>query len=396
MYATNLVYTKAHLTVRKLLFTIEGSKNMPAAPFPLPFLPTDFDQPLPWKGLGKYEHLAYGALTRLDGMMIASSKPDLFWLTWLMKEAQSSNVIEGTVTTFDEILGGNAGVVVPAERRDDVQEVMNYHTAMLNGTQEIVQGRPLSLSLIKALHAILINGARGAQKTPGAFRNVQVHIGRPGEPIENASYIPPSPICVQDLLENWLLFLSRDDINPAVQAAVMHAQFEMIHPFLDGNGRMGRLLITLFLTHKGVLTKPCFYMSSYLQSHREKYYQTLGLISKDANWSPWIQFFLEGVVEHCEHNTRLLQGMTDLYERSKSSFSNETNSAFAISLLDYVFESPIFTIPGIRQKNPHISKQTVVQIVSKLQSAKIIEKISSGKGRRPAVYKFTALMNLLS
>lgn len=369
---------------------------MPYTPFSLPFLPTDFDQPLPWGSFGKYEYLAHGALTRLDGMMITSSKPDLFWLTWLMKEAQSSNVIEGTVTTFDEVLGENAGVVVPAERRDDVQEVMNYHTAMLDGTHEIIQGRPISLSLIKALHAILINGARGAQKTPGTFRNVQVHIGRPGEPIENASYIPPSPIYVQDLLENWLLFLSRDDINPAVQAAVMHAQFEMIHPFLDGNGRMGRLLITMFLTSKGVLRKPCFYMSSYLQSHREQYYKTLGTISKEGNWNPWIQFFLEGIIAHCEHNTRLLQEMIELYESSKSSFSSETNSAFAISLLDFVFESPIFTIPVIQRKHPNISKQTVVQIVSKLQSAKIIEKVSSGKGRRPAVYKFTALMNLLS
>lgn len=369
---------------------------MTVSPYRLPFLPIDASHPMPWKYFGKYEHLAYGALTRLDGMMTASSKPDLFWLTWLMKEAQSSNVIEGTVTTFDEVLGENAGVVVPAERRDDIQEVMNYHTAMLNGSQEIIQGRPLSLSLIKTLHAVLINGARGEKKTPGAFRNVQVHIGRPGEPIEKASYVPPSPVLLQDLLENWLEFLSRDDINPAIQTAVMHAQFEMIHPFLDGNGRMGRLLITLFLTHKRVLTKPCFYMSSYLQSHREQYYQTLGTISRDNNWNPWIQFFLEGVIAHCENNTHLLKGMTELYEKSKLDFSSSTNSSYAIALLDYVFESPIFTISDIKRKNPNISKQAIIQMVSRLQDAKIFTKIAEYKGRRPAVYKFTPLMNLLS
>lgn len=386
MYTTNLVYFLLRNSVLKMSVT----------PFPLPFLPTTPDQQLPWGSFGKYEHLAIGALTRLDGMMIASSKPDLFWLTWLMKEAQSSNVIEGTMTTFDEVLGENAGVVVPAERRNDIQEVMNYHTAMLNGSQEIVQGRPLSLSLIKALHAVLIQGARGAQKTPGAFRNVQVHIGRPGEPIEKASYIPPSPILVPDLLENWLMFLSRDDINPAIQTAVMHAQFEMIHPFLDGNGRMGRLLITLFLAHKQILRKPCFYMSSYLQSHRDRYYETLGIISSQGSWSPWIQFFLEGIIQHCENNTRLLQQMIELYESSKVSFSNATNSSFAISILDFVFAAPIFTIPGILKGDNNMSKQVVVQLVAKLQKAGIVQKISLGSGRKPAVYKFTDLMKLLA
>lgn len=369
---------------------------MPATPFSLPHLPVQSDQPLPWKFFGKYEHLAIGALTRLDGMMIASSRPDLFWVTWLMKEAQSSNIIEGTVTTFDEVLGENAGIVVPVERRDDVQEVMNYHAAMLDGSHEIIQGRPISLSLIKALHATLLNGARGENKTPGALRNVQVHIGRPGEPVENASYIPPSPIQVQDLLDNWLQFLQRDDINPAVQTAVMHAQFEMIHPFLDGNGRMGRLLITLFLTYKSILSKPCFYMSSYLQSNRKQYYQTLSTISKNGDWNPWIQFFLEGIIKHCDTNTQLLRKMTDLYEASKSTFSSATNSSFAISILDYVFRSPIFTIPDLLKHNPNISRQLGVDLVAKLLDAKVIEKIQEGRGRKPAVYRFNDLMALLS
>lgn len=369
---------------------------MSATPFALPLLPTSPEQASPWGNFGKFEHLANGALTRLDGMMVASSKPDLFWLTWLAKEAQSSNVIEGTVTTLDEVLGGNAGIVVPVSRRNDVKEVMNYHKAMRNGTSEIIEGRPLSLSLIKSLHAMLISVSRGEHKSPGAFRTAQVHIGIPGEPLENASYIPPAPILVQGLLENWLEFLSRDDLNPAVQAAVMHAQFEMIHPFLDGNGRMGRLLITLFLTHKRILTKPCFYMSSYLQSHREQYYKTLGNISKNNDWNPWIQFFLEGVIARCEDNIHLLQKMTTLYEEAKFVFPTTTKSSFAIPVLDYIFASPIFTIPDMQRKIPNASKQTIVLIVSKLQEAKIVEKISEGKGRLPAVYKFTSLLDLIS
>ncbi len=369
---------------------------MPATHFSLPLLPVQSDQPLPWKFFGKNEHQALGTLARYDGMLLASSNAELFRNSWLMKEAQSSTMIEGTVTTLVEDFAENAGIALPVKRRDDVQDVLNYRAAMFDGSHEILQGRPISLSLIKTLHATLLNGARGKQKSPGAFRNIQVHIGSPGEPLENASYISPNPVHVQNLLDNWLQFLKRDNINPAIQTAVMHAQFEMIHPFLDGNGRMGRLLITLFLTYKSILSKPCFYMSSYLQSNRKQYYQTLNTISKNGDWNPWIQFFLEGIIQHCETNTQLLRKMTDLYETSKSTFSNATNSSFAISILDYVFRSPIFTIPDLLKHNPNISRQLGVDLVAKLLDAKVIEKIQEGRGRKPAVYRFNDLMALLS
>lgn len=368
---------------------------MSPTPFVLPPLPLTGDDS-PWKNFGHLENKALVELCRLDGMMRASAKADLFWLTWLMKEAQCSNVIEGTVTTFDEVVGENAGIVVPANRRDDVQEVLNYRDAMLDGLNDLGQGRELTLSFIKALHARLLHGARGMNKTPGEIRSVQVHIGRPGDDVDKASYVPPEPIFLNELLENLLAFINRNDLNPLIQTAVMHAQFEMIHPFLDGNGRMGRLLITTFLAHKKILTTPCFYMSSYLQSHRDRYYETLGLISKEKKWNPWIEFFLSGVIKHCSENERLLWNMTKLYEESKEKFTSATNSSFAINILDFIFAQPVFSIPGIHKKYSNMSKQVIAQLMAKLCHAGQIEKVFPGRGRQPSVYKFPSLLQLLA
>ena len=369
---------------------------MSVVPFNLSLLPTEGER-FPWRSHTSLEYKAVSALSRLDGMMIASAKANLFWLTWLMKEAQCSNVIEGTVTTFDEIMGENAGVVVPLERRDDVSEVLNYHNAMIIGIEMIEQGYPLSLSFIKSLHAKLLDGNRGANKNPGQFRQTQVHIGMPGSSMEQAFYVPPDPIYIQDLLDNLIVFLSREDINPITRTAIMHAQFELIHPFLDGNGRMGRLLISLFLTYQKVLNNPCFYMSAYLQRHRSRYYDCLNKISKEGDWNSWLTFFLEAVIEHSRSNADLLVQMTHLYEKSKADFSIATNSSYAISVLDYVFTKPIFSIPDmLKNSTPKMTKQVAIQVINKLISAGLIEKIAEGKGRKPSRYRFPNLLRLLS
>ena len=222
-------------------------------PFNLQKLPLDQREELPWGDFGTLSFSSLANLSGLTGMMRASPKADLFLISWLMKEAQFSNEIEGTVTTFEEVMGENVGIVAPVERKDDIQEVLNYHEAMNYGLDEIKNGRPFSVSLIKSLHALLLRGARGEHKTPGAWRTVQVHIGKPGSSLEQASYVPPDPLFIEELIENWELFARREDLHPIIQTAVLHAQFEMIHPFLDGNGRMGRLLITLFLASKRIL-----------------------------------------------------------------------------------------------------------------------------------------------
>lgn len=365
-------------------------------PFDLRKLPLDQREVLPWGDFGALSYSSIASLSSLDGMMRASAKADLFWISWLMKEAQFSNEIEGTVTTFEEVMGENVGIVAPLERRDDIQEVLNYHKAMNYGLEEIQNGRPFSISLIKALHDLLLRGAKGENKTPGAWRTVQVHIGKPGSSLELASYVPPDPLFIEELIENWELFARREDLHPIIQTAVLHAQFEMIHPFLDGNGRMGRLLITLFLASKKILHTPCFYISAYLQRHRGAYYASLAKVSKNNDWNPWISFFLNAVIEHSKANASLLLRMTDLYETSKSQFAEATHSSLATGLLDYLFAQPIFTVPNLISKSKsQNSKSTLLLTVQKLEKAGVVTKLSEGKGRRPTVWKFGALVDLI-
>lgn len=365
-------------------------------PFNLQKLPLDQREEFPWGDFGTLSFSSLINLSGLTGIMRASPKADLFLISWLMKEAQFSNEIEGTVTTFEEVLGENVGIVAPVERKDDIQEVLNYHEAMNYGLDEIKNGRPFSVSLIKSLHALLLRGARGEHKTPGAWRTVQVHIGKHGSSLEQASYVPPDPLFIEEFIENWELFARREDLHPIIQTAVLHAQFEMIHPFLDGNGRMGRLLITLFLASKRILHTPCFYISAYLQRHRGAYYASLAQISRNNDWNSWISFFLNAVVEHSKANASLLMKMTDLYEVSKSQFAEATHSSLAVELLDYLFAQPIFTVPNlIKQTELQVSKATLISTVQKLEKAGLITKLSEGKGRRATVWKFGRLVDLI-
>lgn len=366
---------------------------MTIQPFLPPLLPlcaTEDD----WGAYGNNPGLASAMLGRFSGMMEASAKADLFWLMWMLRESQYSNEIEGTVTTLDEVLENNAGLQIPVERKEDVQEVLNYRETMRLGSEMLAEGTALSLFLVRTLHGRLLQGTRGADKSPGAWRSVQVHIGKRGTPLTAASYVPPAPEHVPGLLENWIAFIRRTDIDPIIQAAVMHAQFEMIHPFVDGNGRMGRLLISLFLTEKGLLSKPCFYMSAYLQEHREEYYAALGEISRTRCWEHWIRFFITAILERSRTNIDTLREMTALYEDCKKRLHDCTSSGYAISILDYAFENPVFTIPGMA-KTLHVTVPALSHLMQKLQRADFFQCVRKGSGRQAALWSFGRMMDIL-
>lgn len=362
----------------------------PFLPSLLPLSATEDD----WGAYGNNPGLASAMLGRFSGMMEASAKADLFWLMWMLRESQYSNEIEGTVTTLDEVLENNAGLQIPIERKEDVQEVLNYRATMLLGAEMLAEGTALSLFLVRTLHGRLLQGTRGADKSPGAWRSVQVHIGKRGTPLTAASYVPPAPEHVPGLLENWIAFIRRTDIDPIIQAAVMHAQFEMIHPFVDGNGRMGRLLISLFLTEKGLLSKPCFYMSAYLQEHREEYYAALGEISRTRCWEHWIRFFITAILERSRANIDTLREMTALYEDCKKRLHDCTSSGYAISILDYAFENPVFTIPGMA-KTLHVTVPALSHLMQKLQRADFFQCVRKGSGRQAALWSFGRMMEIL-
>ncbi|MBD5646157.1 MAG: Fic family protein [Desulfovibrio sp.] len=362
---------------------------MPTKSFLPPFLPLRAADDA-W---GQFEPLASEATANLgilNGMMEASAKADLFWLSWLMREAQSSNWIEGTITTLDEVFGENIGAPVPRERKDEVAEVLNYREAMLEGLHAIGAGQPLGMSLIRALHARLLRGARGETKHPGEVRPGPVVIGNPPR------YWPPSPEQLPPLLENLEAFMQRKDMNPVIQTAILHGQFEMIHPFLDGNGRMGRLLITLFLARRNLVGKPCFFLSAYLQNRRQEYYDTLDDISRKSDWKSWIEFFLRAVVEKSQGNIGLLRAMTALYEESKGTFTAATGSTHAVEILDYVFRTPVFTLPDLRKNSGiRLGTAALTNLLGKLHDACIITLLRPKSGRRAATWRFDALINLI-
>jgi Fic family protein len=268
--------------------TVTGEPVQAFIPPPLP--------PNPPLELGAlYQHLdrANQALGRLDGLTTLLPDTKFFLYLYIRKEALLSSQIEGTQSSFSDLLlfESDAEPGVPI---DDVEEVSNYVAAMQHGLRRIAGGFPLSLRLIREIHAILLRGGRGANRTPGEFRRSQNWVGgsRPG----NAAFVPPPPERLMECLDNFERFLhdEKHKLPVLVEAGLVHVQFETIHPFLDGNGRLGRLLITILLCSKGALREPLLYLSLYFKTNREQYYNLLQRVRTDGSWEEWLAFFLEG------------------------------------------------------------------------------------------------------
>jgi len=237
-----------------------------------------------------------------------------------------------------------------------------------------------------------MNSVRGADKTPGQFRNQQNWIGPTGCTIEQATFVPPSPLQLLDHLEAFERYLASDDVDPLVQVAVVHAQFELLHPFNDGNGRIGRLLIPLFLFQKRTLASPMFYVSEYLEAHRETYYARLRGISEAGDWTGWIEFFLTAVAEQAQTNTVRVRGILGLYAEMKVRIADLTRSQHALKVLDALFDRPIFESSSFVDRLG-LSKSTTMQFLRELTKAEILTVVREQSGRRPAVFAFSELLN---
>ncbi len=337
---------------------------------------------------------ANAALARYDGLLQGIINPEALLSPLTTQEAVLSSKIEGTQATLDEVLEHEAGQTMSPEKTDDIREIVNYRAALYMAS-EALSTRPLSLSLIKAMHALLMDGVRGEDKMPGKFRNDQVFIGRPGSTIEQATFIPPSPLQLVDhmqALEHYMVFEEKDIL---LQTAIIHAQFELIHPFNDGNGRIGRLLIPLFLYQKRVLARPMFYLSGYLESHREEYYQRLGAISREKDWEGWIAFFLTSIIEQSKINSDKVKGIIALYERLKLDIVGITHSQYAINALDTVFNKPIFKTTDFFVRSGIPTRATSSLILRQMQKAGILVPLKEASGRRPATLCFPELINLI-
>lgn len=313
-------------------------------------------------------------------------------LTPLTKqEAVLSSRIEGTITTVVEVLTYEAEE--RAEKNDDIQEVVNYSRAIFDAVSWL-QDRELSFFLIKNIHTVLLDSTRGNERNPGKIRETQNYVGRKGTSIELARFIPPAPELVQEYLENLVEYIKADDRDLIVQVSIVHAQFEIIHPFDDGNGRVGRILIPLFLFKKGLLDYPTFYISEYLEAHRKEYYDRLLRITENKDWEGWIEFFLKAVIQQSKKNIGQANEIMQLYEKTKERVYECTKSQFVVKIIDALFNFPVFNTAKFTIDSG-IPRPSVNRLLKELADSKIIRLFKEARGRIPAIYVFPKLLEIV-
>lgn len=300
-------------------------------------------------GLQRLLSTADLALGRLDGSIQILPNPDLFVLMYVRKEAVLSSQIEGTQSSLQDLLAAEASVL-SADPPSDVDEVINYVAAMNHGIARLGE-LPVSVRLIREIHERLLRGVRGSNLTPGDLRRSQNWIGPGGCTLNEATFVPPPPHEVPDALGRLERFLHEDESLPLlVRIGLAHAQFETIHPFLDGNGRVGRLLITFLLCEKGVLAKPVLYLSYYFKKHRQRYYDLLQAIRDDGAWEDWIAFFLAGIAEVSTQASATARRILLLREQHRSAVTDNLGRAAGSGhrVLEYLYRRPIVSVNEIK------------------------------------------------
>ncbi|MCX6055612.1 MAG: Fic family protein [Chloroflexi bacterium] len=332
---------------------------------------------------------ADAAISELSGLGKYLPNPHLLTNAYIRREAVLSSRIEGTRAGLSDIWLEEFDPKKNESKNPDLHEVNNYVVAMEYGIQRLSK-LPLSLRLIREIHEKLMRGVRGDQATPGEFRRSQNWIGPAGSTLSNATYVPPPPEEMKACLENWEVFLqNRNQFPELIQCALLHEQFEAIHPFLDGNGRVGRLLITLFLIERGRLTQPLLYISSYFESHRQEYYTYLQKIKTDGDWNNWILFFLNGVAEIAQQAARQANQITALRDRYLKEL-RETPKA--VALIDPLFQNPYMTIARATQLL-NITHPTARQVIKNLEDAGVLQEVTGREWGR--VYKANEISRVI-
>ena len=362
-----------------------------------PFVPQTLPiQDIDWEAMIPMIGRANRSIARYEGVLYGVPNPAVLLSPLTTHEAVLSSRIEGTIATLGEVLKYDAGEQPELEsRRIDIQEIINYRRALQYAEREL-ETRPFNLNLLLELHSILLDSVRGRDKGRGRFRKIQNWIGAPGTPIEQADFVPPDPTNVMEALGNWEKYYHSERPDPLVQLAIVHAQFETIHPFIDGNGRIGRILIPLFLYEKELLVRPMFYLSAYIEDHREEYIQRLRALGKEPHaWDGWIRFFLQALDAQARANAAKARAIMDLYETMKNEVLTLTHSQYAVPLLDRIFQHPIFRSSDISFQDDHApSRQAVSQLLRTLRIHGIVKVLREGSGRRPQVFAFVDLINL--
>jgi len=316
------------------------------------------------------------ALGRLDGSVLTLPDPDLFVLMYVRKEAVLSSQIEGTQSSLQDLLEAEARIFSP-DRPADVREVINYVQAMNYGLERLTT-LPVSVRLIREIHERLLKGVRGHKLTPGELRRSQNWIGPGGCTLNEATFVPPPPDAVPQALSDLERFLhEKDDLPVLVKVGLAHAQFETIHPFLDGNGRVGRLLITFLLCERGVLHKPVLYLSHYFKRHRQEYYDRLQAVRDAGDWEGWLGFFLRGVVDVSAQATETARRILALRERRREQITQSFGRAAGngLKVLEQLFRTPIISVKKVQT----ITKTTFPaanQLVQRLVQLGVLKEVT--------------------
>lgn len=376
---------KASARAGKYISQLEGYKAFIPEPLP-PNPPVEMD-----REMSLLLSEADQALARLDGMTTLLPDPDFFVSMYIRQEAVLSSQIEGTQSTLDDLLeyeleGRKKGIPF------DVSEIFNHVRAMNKGLERL-KTLPLSLRLIREIHEILMEGVRGGDKTPGEFRRTQNWIGPRGCSLKEATFVPPPVNEMNAALDNLEKFLHDHKTYPIlIHCGLAHAQFETIHPFLDGNGRIGRLLITFLLCQRGVMEMPLLYLSHYLKRKKQEYYDRLMDIRDKGDWEGWLKFFLKGVKEVSIQAKETSKKILDLQKNCQNLVhQNFGNSALALKLTDYLFQQPFLNAKKI-QENLGCSPATSINLLNRFVEIGLLNEVTGG--RRNRFYRFSKYMEL--
>ncbi len=369
--------------------TVAGSRYRAFVPAPLPpEPPLDLARP----ELIALKERADQALGRLDGITLLLPDPEIFLYQYVCKEALLSSQIEGTQSSLSDLLLFELDEP-PGVPLDDVEEVSNYVAALNHGLRRMREdGFPLSLRLLREMHEKLLHGGRGAHKTSGEFRRSQNWIG--GRSPAMASFVPPPPEHLAKCLGDFETFLHAGDVPTVVRAALAHVQFETIHPFLDGNGRLGRLLITLVLCSDGVLREPSLYLSLYFKTHRARYYALLDAVRTQGDWEGWLAFFLDGIAEAAQQAVDTAQRLLQLLAVDRARIAGLGRRAGTVGqVFEQIARRVVLTVPQVAPSLP-MSAPTIRAAIDALVELEIVNELTGQ--RRNRVFAYQAYLAILS
>ena len=347
---------------------------------------------LAWEVLAGPLAKASDAIARYDSFLGLIPDPALLIGPLMVQEAVTSSRIEGTQATVEDVLVYEAGKdETDPSKRNDIQEVVNYQNAVREG-ERLLDELPISGRLLRAVHKVLLDGVRGQFRSPGLYRDDQNWIGF-NQNIDEARYVPLSPNDVEEAMHRWERYVNEDSSPALIKVAVAHAEFESIHPFKDGNGRVGRIVVPLMMHSEGLISDPCFYLSEFFEHRNSEYQDRLLAVSADDAWTEWCVFFLEAIATQAIENNEKAKQIFQLHEDTRAILLQETGSKSVDHIIKRLFKSPIFSAKQITE-TPGVGKKTAQRMLNEMKRLNIIREIIPHSGQRAAILLFPKLFEI--